>query len=92
VGKAFWQRSQDDLLRGYADRFLAALPTISTSGMLVAMATAIKLFPVAGVHNEFLDRVDSACHENGVSPLVAHAVAERSDELRRMLVARSFDI
>ncbi|HET7173506.1 MAG TPA: aminopeptidase N [Nocardioidaceae bacterium] len=88
VGRAFWQPTQGELLAPFADRYLAALPPLGRRGMLVAMATAARMFPMVGVDSSYPDRVTAAL-DDSVTPVVRARVLERTDMLRRMLVARS---
>ena len=88
VQQAFWQPSQGDLLAPYADRFVELLPSLGSGGMISSMATVAALFPVVGVDGALLDRLARTAAAPGIDPVVARAVAVRSDELRRMLLAR----
>ncbi|RYP88346.1 aminopeptidase N [Nocardioides guangzhouensis] len=83
----FWRPGQDDVLAPYADRFLALLPELHRGGMIPAMAFTRRLFPLYGIDAAFLDRAADAAAD-GVQPVVAKTLAERSDEVRRMLRAR----
>jgi aminopeptidase N len=90
LGRALWQPGQDDLLAPYADRFFAALPAFSRYGMVQAYAIVASLVPVIGTGAEFLDRIDAAADDEGLSPIVRRTMRSRADELRRMLTARGF--
>ncbi|MGH3472266.1 MAG: hypothetical protein ACRDPG_09515, partial [Nocardioidaceae bacterium] len=87
--RAFWQRGQRELLAPYASRYLEALPRLHTLGMLPALALSTAMYPAAGVGEGFPARAERAAKEPGVSPVVASAVVEQTDQLRRMLVARA---
>jgi aminopeptidase N len=88
VSQAFWRPSQPDLLRPFAERYLAAIPTMHDEGMMAAMAVSMSMFPRVGVDAGFADTLVDAANEDGVSPLVAKSVVEATDQLRRMLTAR----
>jgi aminopeptidase N len=88
VALAFWQPSQPELLAPYAERYLAALPALGEAGMIVAMVTAMAMFPLSGVGPEFLDRVEAVASSQDVSPVVKQRVRERADQLSRMLGVR----
>jgi aminopeptidase N len=88
VSTAFWRPGQADLLRPYAQRYLAAIPTMHTEGMMAAMATAATMYPRYAVDPDFADAVIETAGASGVSPLVTARVLEMTDRLRRQLVAR----
>jgi aminopeptidase N len=88
VSRAFWQPSQAEVLRPFADRYLSMLPTIGRGAMIPAMAVAYTMFPWYGVDAGFVDRVIAAAEDDAVSPLVSARVLECADQLRRMLAAR----
>ena len=88
IATAFWQRSQDDVLAPFAERYADELGRIGKGGMLTALAVARLLYPAAGVNGRYPDRITSAAQQPGVSPLVARAVGERTAELRQVLAAR----
>jgi aminopeptidase N len=88
VARAFWQRSQAGVVAPFAPRYLEALGRMGGAGMIPAMFVSGVLFPQVGVDEEFLGRLESAAAAPDVHPIVAHTVAERGDELRRMLAAR----
>jgi aminopeptidase N len=88
VAQAFWQPSQAEQLDPFPERYLATLPALGGSGMIIAMVTASVMFPMFGVGQEFLDRVQAVASSPDVSPVVQHRVLERADQLSRMLRAR----
>ncbi|MGI8702005.1 MAG: aminopeptidase N [Nocardioidaceae bacterium] len=89
VRRAFWRRSQGELLAPYADRFIDLLPTLHHRGMIPALAVTNSLYPRAGVGTEFAERAVAAASADDVSPVVSRIVLENTDLLRRMLEARS---
>jgi aminopeptidase N len=89
VRQAFWTRSQDDLLAPYADRYLAALPTLHSLGMIPALSITNALFPRAGVGMAFAERAEELARAGQVLPVVRRSVIERVDRLRRMERARN---
>jgi aminopeptidase N len=88
VRRAFWRPGQGRLLAPYAYRYLDVLPTLHTLGMIPALSVSSAMYPAAGVDSAFADRAIEAAGRDGVSPAVAKTVIEKTDELRRMLVAR----
>ncbi|MCW2735636.1 aminopeptidase N [Nocardioides sp.] len=88
VARAFWQRSQAEVLAPFGPRFVDALQAMGAGGMIPAMVASSVLFPRVGVDAPFLDGLVSALDAPGINPIVAHTVIERGDELRRMLAAR----
>ncbi|GAC1444699.1 MAG: aminopeptidase N [Mycobacteriales bacterium] len=88
IGRAFWQRSQADVLTSFGPRYVEGLAQMGAGGMIPAMFASAVLFPRVGVDAAFLDELDRAAQAPEVHPIVAHTVMERGDELRRMLAAR----
>jgi aminopeptidase N len=89
VSRAFWRRSQDDLLAGYADRYLQTLPTLHHLGMIPALSVSAALYPRAGVDAAFAERAVAAARADGVSPAVSKTVVELTDRLHRALKTRA---
>ena len=89
VRDAFWQPHQAQVLTPFAERYLADLGPIGAGGMIPAMVASDCLFPRVGVDAAYLDRAEAAAQDESVNPIVLRTVVERSDELRRMLVARA---
>jgi aminopeptidase N len=85
VRRAFWRRSQGEILAPYADRYLAALPTLHLKGMIPALSMSSALYPRAGVGAEFAERAVAAANAEGVSPVVSKTVIELTDRLTRTL-------
>jgi aminopeptidase N len=88
IALAFWQPSQAEHLAEFPERYLARLPALGGSGMLMAMVSASTMFPMFGVGQEFLERVHAVATSPEVSPVVRQRVLERADQLSRMLRAR----
>jgi aminopeptidase N len=89
VRRAFWRRSQGELLASYADRYLEELPSLHKAGMIPALAVSGAMFPRAGVGTAFADRAVEAAEADGVAPVVRSRVIENVDKLRRMVKARA---
>jgi aminopeptidase N len=89
VGRAFWRRSQDEILAPYADRFLTSLPTLHLGGMIPAIAQSKGLYPRAGVDAAYPAKAIAATRGDGVSPVVAKLVTELTDRLSRILRTRA---
>jgi aminopeptidase N len=88
VRRAFWRRSQDDILASYAERYLDLLPKLHLRGRPVSMAVAGTLYPRTGAGVAFTDRAVAAARADGVSPAVTRTVIELTDLLTRRLKAR----
>ncbi len=89
IGRAFWRRSQGEILAPYADRYLHALPTLHLGGMISALGLSSTLYPKAGVGADFAEKAVAAAKGAGVSPPVAKTVIEQTDRLNRMVTARA---
>ena len=87
VGIPFWRPGQDELLAPYADRYLELLPGLHRGGMIHGMAFTHRLFPLFGIDESFFARADAAAE--AAAPVVRKTLAERSDEVRRMLRSRA---
>ncbi len=88
IRRAFWRRSQGELLAPYADRYLEILPTLHLAGMIPALSMSGALFPRAGVDARFAERAVAAAGADGISPVVSKKVVELTDRLNRMLKTR----
>ena len=55
IRRAFWRRSQGEILAPYADRYLELLPTLHLAGMIPALSMSSALYPRAGVDATFAD-------------------------------------
>lgn len=89
VGRAFWRRSQEQLLLPYADRYLQLLPTLHIHGMVPAMAIGGSMFPRSLGDAEFVARAIAAANHPDVSPIIRRIVIEGCDRLQRRIRARS---
>ncbi len=89
VRRAFWRRSQRELLAPYAERYFQALPTLHLAGMIQGVIMSTALFPHAGAGAEFAAKAVTAARADGVSPAVAKNVIELTDRLNRMLKTRA---
>ena len=88
VAAAFWRPGQDEVLAPYAERYLAALPTLHDGGMIQGLTLAFTLFPVFAVDEAWVRhaREVAAAH---AAPVVVGALTERSEEVLRMLQTRA---
>jgi aminopeptidase N len=91
VSRAFWRRSQDELLAPYAQRYLSSLPTLHLGGMIPALALSRALYPRAGVAEAYLAQAIAASRGEDVSPAVAKLVVEQTDRLSRTLATHALD-
>jgi hypothetical protein len=53
------------------------------------MTISAVMFPVIGIDEPGLARILAAGQDDGASPLVSRTIAERADQVRRMLAARA---
>jgi aminopeptidase N len=88
IRRAFWRRSQGDILAPYGDRFLEILPTLHLAGMIPALSMSNALYPRAGVGAAFAEKAVAAARAEEVSPAVSKIVVENTDRLNRMLKTR----
>ncbi len=88
VAAALWRPGQDEVLAPYAERYLAALPTLHDGGMIQGLTLAFTLFPVFAVDEAWVRhaREVAAVH---AAPVVVGALTERSEEVLRMLQTRA---
>ena len=91
VGDAFWQPGQDEILRPFAERYLALLPTLGERNLVVQLSVPNWFFPVVGIDEEYRHRLVDVANRDEVSPPVRRSVLERADVLERMLRARALD-
>jgi aminopeptidase N len=87
VAAAFWRPGQDALLAPYAERYLEVLPKLHQGGMILAMSYTLRLFPLHAIDPAYIERARQATRE--AVPVVRLTLLERSDEVSRMLRARS---
>jgi len=87
VSTSFWRPGQEQVTAPYADRYLDLLPRLDEGGMIPAMVYTARLFPLFGIDTDYLDRAAQAA--TSAAPVVRKTLAERSDEVRRMLAARA---
>ncbi|HET8661798.1 MAG TPA: aminopeptidase N [Micromonosporaceae bacterium] len=85
---AFWRPGQEDLLTGYAEKFLAGMASMHQAGTMSAIVLSMAMFPCYGVDAAFPDAADTSARAAGVSPVVRKNVVTQTDQLRRILVAR----
>jgi aminopeptidase N len=88
VGRAFWQRSQWQLLAPYTERYVELLPVLHAHGMGVAGAVGGAMFPRTAGDEGFIEFATTAARRPEVSPIVRRIVIESCDRLRRRLRAR----
>jgi aminopeptidase N len=88
VAAAFWRPGQDDVLAPYAERYLEALPTLHEGGMIPGLALTASLFPVYAIDQAWVERARGVAAAEA-APVVVGALTERSEEVLRMVRARS---
>jgi aminopeptidase N len=89
IRRAFWRRSQGDILAPYAERYLRVLPVLHVTGMIPALTISGALYPRAGEDAAFAARAVEAARAEGVAPAVARTVIEQTDRLNRQLRTRA---
>jgi aminopeptidase N len=87
VAMAFARPGQEHVTAPYAEAYLDLLPRLDEGGMIPAMVYTNRLFPLFGIGTDYLDRAASAAAS--AAPVVRKSLAERSDEVRRMLAVRA---
>jgi len=89
MGGAFWQVGQDDLLDGYVDRYLSAVPGFweALSPSLAQSLTQV-LFPSTLLREDVVARV-SALLDQDLHAGCRRVLLEQRDDLRRALRARA---
>jgi aminopeptidase N len=88
VGRSFWRPGQEQLVTPYAERFAEVLPTLGSSGKMVARLLSSAFFPTVGGHEGLLDRIEIAAAGDDVAPIIRKRMRERSDQRRRREAAR----
>ncbi len=88
MGRSFWRPGQEHLVTPYAEKFLESLGPIGDSGMVWALSMSFSFYPMVGGGEGFLDRLDAAAGDDGVSPVVRQTVRDLGDRRRRWEAAR----
>jgi aminopeptidase N len=88
VSEAFWRPGQDDVLAPYAERYIAALPTLHEGGMVPGLTLAASLFPVFGIDEVWVRHARETA-AGQAAPVVVGALTERSEEVLRMVRTRT---
>ncbi|OIJ66558.1 aminopeptidase N [Streptomyces mangrovisoli] len=86
VAGAFWRPGQDTLLAPYAQHYLDAVPQLHRGGMIPAMSFASHLFPPFAIDLPYIEKAQQLAED--AAPVVRNTLLERSDTVRRMLLAR----
>lgn len=87
IADAFWRPAQDAVLAPYAERYLRLIPRLHQGGMTPAMTFTSRLFPVRAIDPGYIAKARQAADD--AAPVVRKTLLERSDELIRMLHART---
>jgi aminopeptidase N len=88
VAAAFWRPGQEDVLAPYAERYLEALPTLHEGGMIPGLALTASLFPVYAIDEAWVAHAREVAAAQA-APVVVGSLTERSEEVLRMVRARS---
>ena len=88
VAYALWRPGQDAVVAPYAERYVEAIPTLHDGGMIPGLALTTSLFPVHAIDEAWVRhaREVAATH---AAPVVLGALTERSEEVLRMVRART---
>ena len=89
VGGLFWRPTQAELLKPWTDRYLDALPTLASGGLLAVGGLIRQLFPYAVADQEFHDRAVKLAEIPGTHPAIRQNLLLGADTVRRMLAARA---
>jgi aminopeptidase N len=89
VSQRFWRPLQVDVLADYPDRYLAALDSFGSAGMLGQLGLVRGMFPYAVLDAAFLERATAAATAPGVNPTARTALLLGTDTGARMLRART---
>ncbi len=76
------------MLAPYAARYLEALPTLHEGGMIPGLALTASLFPVYAIDEAWIAHAREVAAAEA-APVVVSALTERSEEVLRMVRARS---
>ena len=68
IGRAFWRRSQGEILAPYADRYLRGPADLAPGGMIPALGLSSALYPRAGVGAAFAEKAVAAAQGRGGQP------------------------
>ncbi|MEP6814309.1 MAG: aminopeptidase N [Marmoricola sp.] len=90
VGRSFWRPGQEELLARHAESFLEALPLLGDAGMMWALSLSGGFYPAVAGNDGFVERLDVAAAQPGVSPLVRQTVRTLNEQRRRREGARGF--
>jgi aminopeptidase N len=87
----FWRPTQADLLEPFTERYLDALPGLTSGGLLMAGSLIRALFPLAVADQEFLNRALKMANAPRTHPAVRQNLLVGADTVRRMLLTRGRD-
>ncbi|HEY0642946.1 MAG TPA: M1 family aminopeptidase, partial [Nocardioides sp.] len=88
VANAVWRPGQDAVLAPFAERYVEALPTLHEGGMIPGLALTHVLFPVHAIDEAYVRRAREVAAAEA-APVVVGSLTERSEEVLRMLRART---
>ena len=84
----FWRPTQAGLLQPFTQRYLEALPGLTSGGLLMAGSLIRALFPLAVADQAFLDRALALAHDPETHPAVRQNLLVGADTVSRMLRTR----
>jgi aminopeptidase N len=88
VANAVWRPGQDAVLAPFAERYVEALPILHEGGMIPGLALTHVLFPVHAIDEAYVRRAREVAAAEA-APVVVGSLTERSEEVLRMLRART---
>ncbi|MDT7545273.1 MAG: aminopeptidase [Actinomycetota bacterium] len=87
--RGFWQLGQEDLCRGYVERYFGEIESVwAARSPQVAKSLAGVLYPSVVVEPVVLERTDAFLSNPSLAAGLRRVVLERRDDLRRALAAR----
>ncbi|HEY6932470.1 MAG TPA: aminopeptidase N [Marmoricola sp.] len=84
---SFWLPSQAELLRPFAQRYLAAVRAME-GGLLATMSLAFTMYPWAVADEDFLAQAERVAQDPAVPPLAQQTLVRGNDLLARQLRSR----
>jgi aminopeptidase N len=88
VTTAIWRPGQDDAVAPFAERYVEALPRLHEGGMIPGLALTHTLFPVYAIDEAWVEHARDVARAEA-APVVIGSLTERSEEVLRMLRART---
>jgi aminopeptidase N len=87
VTRMFWRPGQEQVLRPFADRYLAAMRDLDR-GMLTMMSLVPEMYPAVVGDQGFLEQSRAVAEDPSVTPLIRQRLVFGNDLLARQLRSR----